>query len=236
MKIIEKKTKLVVKKDLGPNEGDSKTTEWAENIWNVSWTYIKTVVDTIHEPFLVLDKDLRVMAANKTFYKCFKVSPKSVEKKLLYDLGDGQWDIPALRKLLEDILPKDTFFRGFQVAHTFPVIGRKVMILNARRVYNDIGNAPKKGKKKPGKAAETEGGPEKGMKPIILLAIEDITELTLMVEKLASTTKEYKVKMSERAGELSKSITELKNLNHTITGFKSIITHLTALLDGFKLK
>ena len=82
------------------NTINSKKTDWAENMWDVSWTYIKTVVDTLHEPFLVLDKDLKVLAANETFYKCFKVDPKDVENKMLYDLGNGQWNIPSLKKLL----------------------------------------------------------------------------------------------------------------------------------------
>ena len=100
---------------------------WAENVWKASWTYIRTVVDTVREPFLILDGNLRVIAANETFYKTFQVPEKDTEQKLFYELGDGQWNIPALRKLLEDILPKDTFFKGFEVSHIFPRIGQKHM-------------------------------------------------------------------------------------------------------------
>ena len=73
-----------------------------------SWTYIKTVVDIVREPVLILDQNLRVMAANEPFYKIFQAEQKDTEKKVVYELGNGQWNIPSLRKLLEDILPKNT--------------------------------------------------------------------------------------------------------------------------------
>src|SRR6185369_2036112 len=111
---------------------------FAERVWEESWTYIKTVVDIVREPVLILDKDLRVMAANDSFYRTFQVEAKDTENKIVYELGDGQWNIPALRKLLEDILPKTSFFKGFEVIHEFPAIGRKVMILNARQIHSDF--------------------------------------------------------------------------------------------------
>src|ERR1035437_7625285 len=97
-----------------------------------SWAYIKTVVDIVREPILILDEDLRVISANEPFYNTFQVTPKDTENEAIYELGDGQWDIPALRKLLENILPKDTFFRGFEVNHKFPVVGQKMMMLKDR--------------------------------------------------------------------------------------------------------
>ena len=100
-----------------------------------SWTYIKTVVDIVREPILVLDQDLRIMAANEPFYQTFQVEQKDTENKVVYELGNGQWNIPDLRKLLENILPKNTFFKGFEVTHDFPIIGRKIMILNAREIH-----------------------------------------------------------------------------------------------------
>src|SRR3989338_9775549 len=87
------------------------------------------------EPVLVLEKDLRVMAANESFYQGFQVEQKDTANKVVYELGNGQWNIPALRKLLEDILPKNTFFKGFEVVHEFPFIGKKTMILNARQIH-----------------------------------------------------------------------------------------------------
>src|SRR3989344_2317466 len=95
-------------------------TDFFERLWAESWTYIKTVVDVVRQPILILDKDFKVMAANESFYQTFQVELKDTENKMVYELGNGQWDIPALRKLLEDILPKNTFFKGFEVAHEFP--------------------------------------------------------------------------------------------------------------------
>ena len=83
--------------------------DFVKRVWEESWTYIKTVVDIVREPVLILDKDLRVMAANESFYRTFQVELKDTEKQIVYKLGNGQWDIPALKKLLEDILPKNTF-------------------------------------------------------------------------------------------------------------------------------
>ncbi|OYV27606.1 MAG: hypothetical protein B7W98_01425, partial [Parcubacteria group bacterium 20-58-5] len=128
--------------------------DFVELLWEKSWIYIKTVVDVVREPILILDKDLRVMAANDSFYRTFQVELEDTEKRVVYELGNGQWNIPALRKLLEDILPKNTFFKGFEVDHEFPFIGRKVMILNAREIHFK------------------EDTSSKDFPPIILLAIE----------------------------------------------------------------
>lgn len=190
--------------------------DWAEKVWAVSWTYIRTVVDTIREPFVILDERLRVIAANETFYRTFQVPSKDTEKKSLFELGDGQWDIPALRTLLEDVLSKDTFFRGFEVKHEFPTIGRKVMLLNARRVHQsepDVALAPH---------------------PIILLAIEDITEITDIAEKLSGQTKNYEAKMIERTEELELRIVELAEMKHTVAGLSTTVTKLTAVIEGLK--
>lgn len=168
------------------------------SLWDESWTYIKTVVDVVREPILILDKDFRVMAANESFYRMFQAEQKDTEKKIIYELGNGQWNIPALRKLLEEILPKNTFFKGFEVAHEFPTIGRKVMILNARRIYKET------------------AGPEI-FPPTILLAMEDVTEMMAIAEKLANHTNEFQAKMVERTRQmemhislLEKEVSELK--------------------------
>lgn len=111
------------------------------------------IVETVREPLVVLDADLRVMRTNEAFYKTFKVAPADIEKKLIYELGSRQWDIPALRDLLEKVLPENTQVRDFVVDHEFPGIGPKKMLLNARKVVNqDV------------------------QKPTILLAIEDVTD------------------------------------------------------------
>lgn len=114
--------------------------------------YAESIIRTVREPMVVLSGDLRVVSANPSFYRTFKVTPKETEGQLLYDLGNGQWNIPALRHLLEDILPKDSKVEDFLVEHDFPEIGRRKMLLNARRIAQD-------GQKK----------------QLILLAIEDTT-------------------------------------------------------------
>jgi two-component system CheB/CheR fusion protein len=114
--------------------------------------YAEGIVRTVREPLLMLNDDLRVVSANPSFYRTFEVTSQEIEGQLLYDLGNRQWDIPALRQLLEEILPKNTQVEDFQVEHEFPRIGRKRMLLNARRIER-----------------------EKGHKQLILLAIEDAT-------------------------------------------------------------
>jgi len=97
-------------------------------------TYAQNIVDTVREPLLILDTTLRVRSANRAFYQTFHVSAGETEGRLIYELGNGQWDIPALRMLLEDIVPKSSVFDDFELEHTFPVIGRRVMLLNARKL------------------------------------------------------------------------------------------------------
>jgi two-component sensor histidine kinase len=97
------------------------------------------IVDTVREPVLVLDKHLRVITASRSFYSGFKVSPEDTQGKLLYALGDGQWDIPALRVLLEKIIPEKGVMEGYEVEHEFPNLGRRKMCLNARQVFYEGG-------------------------------------------------------------------------------------------------
>ena len=97
-------------------------------------TLAEAIVDTIHEPLLVLDGDLRVLAASRAFYEIFKVDSDHTMGCRLYDLGDGQWNIPALRELLETIIPTQVAMDGFEVDHDFPGVGRRTMLLNARKV------------------------------------------------------------------------------------------------------
>ncbi|HYC97855.1 sensor histidine kinase [Brevundimonas sp.] len=97
-------------------------------------TLAQAIVDTIHEPLIVLDGGLRVLAASRAFYEIFKVDSEHTMGCLLYDLGDGQWNIPALRLLLETIIPEKTAMDRFEVDHDFPGVGRRTMLLNARKV------------------------------------------------------------------------------------------------------
>ena len=98
------------------------------------------IVNSIPEPFLVLDADLHVLEVSHCFYQIFRVSPEQTVGSSLYDLGNGQWDIPALRLILETILPEKGELDDFEVEHDFADIGHKVMLLNARKVlYDDSG-------------------------------------------------------------------------------------------------
>ena len=120
------------------------------------------IVDTVREPLVVLDGGLRVRRANRSFYKTFGVTPEDTEGRLVYELGNRQWNIPKLHSLLEEILPQNTSFEDYEVTHDFPSIGRKVMLLNARRLYREPNNTH-----------------------FILLAFEDITERRRIEDALA---------------------------------------------------
>lgn len=102
-------------------------------------TLAEAIVDTIHEPLLVLDAGLRVLAASRAFYEIFRVDSDHTMGCLLYDLGDGQWNIPALRLLLETIIPTRVAMDGFEVEHDFPGVGPRTMLLNARKVLYETG-------------------------------------------------------------------------------------------------
>lgn len=123
--------------------------------------YADSIVETVREPLLVLTSDFRVETANRSFYREFKVSPEETKDRLLYELGNGQWDIPGLRQLLEIILPENHSFEGFEVEHTFPELGRQTMLLNARRLYRESNRTER-----------------------ILLAIENITQRKISEQAL----------------------------------------------------
>jgi len=95
--------------------------------------YTERIINTVHDPLIILYANLKVALANRAFYQTFCVVPEEIEEEFIYELGDGQWDIPKLRHLLEDILPKEKSFDGFEVEHNYPVIGKRIMSLNACR-------------------------------------------------------------------------------------------------------
>jgi two-component system, chemotaxis family, CheB/CheR fusion protein len=115
--------------------------------------YSEAVFTTIRESLLILDKNLRIKNVNSTFYRTFHVTEEEIEGKSLYDIGNKQWNIPRLKELLEEIIPRNSVINDFEVVHTFPYIGEKVMILNARRLIRKLHS-----------------------EHLILLAFEDITE------------------------------------------------------------
>ena len=170
----------------------------AGRMWEESWTNIKTVVDVVHEPVIILDRELRVMKANESFYRVFQVEPKVNENKVIYELGNGQWNIPSLRKLLEDILPNNTFFKGFEVTHEFPYIGHKVMILNARQIHFQVDSHTQP------------------VSPIILLAIEDVTEMMAVAETLANHANKIEASFTDQAKKLKDYINKLEQENYKL--------------------
>jgi PAS domain S-box-containing protein len=107
----------------------------AEQATIAAWRFAESITDTIQESLLVLDEDLRVVSANQTFYRTFGLAREEIEGRLIYELGNHQWDIPELRKLLEDILPHSSSFESYEVEHDFEHIGRRTMLLNARQIY-----------------------------------------------------------------------------------------------------
>ncbi len=149
------------------NKAELTADDFLTKLNDDGWTYIKTVVDIVREPVLILDQDMRVLAANDPFCRTFQIKRDNAENKTIYELGNGEWDIPGLRKLLESILPQNTFFRGFEVDYDFPVVGHKVLILNGREVHCKEDSA---------------------LKPcprIILLAIEDVTDMMDVADMLS---------------------------------------------------
>ena len=124
--------------------------------------YTDDIISTLREPFLVLDQDLRVKTANRSFYESFHVSKEETENRLVYDLGNGQWDIPALRKLLDEVLSRNQSVHDFEVEHSFPTVGRKIMLLNARPF-----------------------SPESKHPELILLAVEDVSAKRHRADELA---------------------------------------------------
>src|ERR1700680_858770 len=111
------------------------------------------IVETVPSALIILDRNLNITSANRAFYQTFRTSSGETEGCHIYDLGNRQWDIPALRSLLESVIPHRASVEGFEVEHDFPTIGRRTMLVNARKIFQ------------PG---ESDGS--------ILLAIEDVSE------------------------------------------------------------
>ncbi|NQX31071.1 PAS domain-containing protein [Pedobacter boryungensis] len=135
------------------NSEMEKTIEQRTQLYKESQEYLTSIVETIRESLVVMDKEYKILSANNHFLHTFKVSLNETKGKLLFELGNGQWDIPELRKMMEEILPTNNPVLDYEVEHEFPHIGKKLMLLNAHRI-------------------ELEGQ----YKDWILLAIEDITE------------------------------------------------------------
>ena len=143
----------------------------------------QSIVDTVREPLLALDGELRVVAASLSFYTTFQVNPQETRGRLLYELGDGEWNIPALRASLEKILPDHGVMDGYEVQHEFPQFGSRIMLLNAREISYS-------------KEASTG----------ILLAIEDITERRLEERQLHRLLEQKELLLEEMQHRIGNSL------------------------------
>lgn len=150
--------------------------------------YADDIIATLREPFVVLNVDLRVKTANRSFYDSFKVTKEETENCLVYELGNCQWDIPALRKLLDEVLARNQSVHDFEVVHTFPTLGRKTMLLNARPFPPDSEH------------------PE-----LILLAVEDVSALRERADELAEVNRHKDEFLATLAHELRNPLAPIRN-------------------------
>ena len=178
--------------------------------------YMETLVEVAREPFLILDEKLRVVSASPIFYKNFGVTPKETKDEFVYELGNGQWNILELKKLLEDILPKEKAVKNYEVTHVFEKIGKKTMLLNAGQIDTV---------------------------QLIILAIEDITEKKNLEAKLADYARKLEATVAKRTKELASRVGELEALNKSMIGrelkmveLKKEIENLERLVRGGVVK
>ncbi|HEY0156818.1 MAG TPA: response regulator [Thermoanaerobaculia bacterium] len=162
-------------------------------------SFAQDVVDTVREPLLILDRTLRVHSANRAFYETFHVSPEETETQLIYELGNGQWDIPDLRTLLDDIVPMSSVFNDFELEHDFPVIGRRVMLLNARKLRQ-------------GTHVE-----------LLVLAMEDITERRRAEGEVAKAKEAAETANRTKSLFLANMSHELRTPLNAILGFSEML-------------
>lgn len=165
------------------------------------------VMGSVREPLLILDNSLKVVGANPSFYHNFHVTPENTEGTLIYNLGNGQWNIPKLRELLEDVLPQNSVFNDFEVEHSFESIGQKIMHLNARKIY-----------------------PQPSHAQLILLAIEDVTEREYYKRNLERLVEARTSELAMAHGEMEKekevavsALLEIKKLKKQLEGEKAYL-------------
>ncbi len=169
--------------------------------------YAESIINTVREPLIALDQNLRVVKASRSFYEFFKVKPEDTLGHLIYDLGNKQWDIDKLRELLETILPQKTTFDDYEVEHDFSTIGKRTMLLNARQIERLLGR-----------------------ERIMLLAIEDITERRKIENGLEKAHKDLEMLTAElqrvarvKSEFLANMSHELRTPLNSINGFSEVL-------------
>ena len=174
---------------------------------NEAREYAESIIDTIREPLIALNQDLRVVTASRSFYEVFKAKPEETVGKLIYDLGNKQWNIPMLRELLETILPLKTSFDNYEVEHDFATIGHRIMLLNARQIQR-----------------------MSGKERIILLVIEDITKRREIENGLQKAHEDLKALAAELERSARAKSEFLANMSHelrtplnSINGFSEVL-------------
>ncbi|MGB7957385.1 MAG: PAS domain-containing protein [Minisyncoccia bacterium] len=170
--------------------------------------YMETLTEVARESFLILDAKLKVISVNPIFYQDFQVSPKETEGKFIYELGNGQWNIPELKNLLEKILPEKKAVKNYEVKHVFETIGEKTILLNASQIDSA---------------------------QLIILAMEDITSRKQLEEKLAGYTKGLEVEVAEQTKKLSKRVQELESLNKSMIGRELKMIDLKKEIEDLKV-
>lgn len=169
---------------------------------NLSRLYAESIVSSIREPLIILDKNLQVISANRSYYNKFQVTEEETEGKLFFNLGNKQWNLPRLRKMLQEIIPRKTSIVDFEVVRNFPAFGERILLINATQIFR-----------------------ENTQEQSILIAIEDITEKRKADNALQSFSDELEKKVAERTASLHEAITELKHSNKNLEQFAYIASH-----------
>jgi len=152
---------------------------------------ITILSETARDPFLVLDVNLKVIEGNKSFFETFRVTKEETKGKQIYNLGSGQWDIPKLKDLLEDILPQKKVFRDFEVEYNFPKIGKRIFILNAQRLDTV---------------------------QLMILSFEDISAKKEVERKAQKYTRNLEAEVSKRTKDLEDKVRDLEELTRAMVG------------------